>query len=143
MTTLAEIYRAVADDSGLDRDALMGGARGGEYAMPRQIVAWIAYQEDIKIETIMRVMGRTRAVVLVMIGHVDHLRGVDPAMHAQTHRLLGMFASHLAPAARQPSVDEVIRNYRARGATIPSIARFTGLRPRQVAEILGSNWSGD
>ena len=143
MTTMAEIYRAVADESGLDRDALMGGARGGEYAMPRQIVAWLAYQQDIQLATIMRVMGRTRAVVLVMIGHVDHLRGVDPAMHAQTHRLLGAFASHLAPAVKATSVDDLIRNYRARGATIPSIARFVGKRPKEVAEILGSNWVGD
>ena len=143
MTSMADIYRAVADEFHLDRDSLMGGARGGQYAMPRQIVAWLAMQHDIPVATIMSVMSRTRTVVLVMAGHVDTLRAVDPQLHAQTYRLrhtLGMPSSPLAPAAKRMSDDDVIRDYRRRGATIPSIAKFTGRPAADVARVLGTKW---
>ena len=143
MTSMADIYRAVADEFKLDRDALMGGARGGQYAMPRQIVAWLAMQHDIPVATIMNTMNRTRTVVLVMAGHVDTLRAVDPQLHAQTYRLrhvLGMPSSPLAPAAKRMTDDDMIRDYRRRGATIPSIAKFTGKPAAHVARVLGMKW---
>lgn len=143
MTSMADITQAVAADYALTPSELMGAGRDGKLAMPRQIVAWLALRHDIDVAVIMRVMNRTKTVVWVMAGHVEKLRIVDTALYARTYRLDRMLDTRAVQRPSERSPEDVVRDYRRRGATIPSIARFTGQRPADVARILGSDWRGD
>jgi chromosomal replication initiation ATPase DnaA len=74
-TPMAEIVRAVSEQTGIPTTAIYGRKRTADIAQARQIVMYLCRREGVKLEAIASYLGRDHTTVLAGINAEKKRRG--------------------------------------------------------------------
>lgn len=137
MITWGDIVSATCLVTGIDSEELESEERGRDPRTPimRQAMIWIAVERyHMSAKAVADGLGRHVASISSAVRFADGLRLRDASI---AHTLDEIIA--VAERAAGDSDRAAILKFRSMGATLPSIARWVGRTPADVAAVLGIN----